>query len=56
MNTALRAVLSEPNIVDKLAAQGMDTAPTTPEEFGTLIRDELARWAKVAGQNKAATR
>jgi tripartite-type tricarboxylate transporter receptor subunit TctC len=27
--------------------QGLDPAPSTPEEFGAYIRSEIAKWRKV---------
>jgi tripartite-type tricarboxylate transporter receptor subunit TctC len=32
---------------EKFSQQGVDPASSTPDEFAQLIRDEVARWAKV---------
>jgi tripartite-type tricarboxylate transporter receptor subunit TctC len=40
-------VLKSPDISAKLAALGAEAAPTTPEEFGRIVRDEIRKWAKV---------
>ena len=37
-------LLQEQAIHDRLAAVGIDTANSTPEAFGTLIRTEIAAW------------
>ncbi|HEV7820986.1 MAG TPA: tripartite tricarboxylate transporter substrate-binding protein, partial [Burkholderiales bacterium] len=47
INTALTAVLRAADTKAALLAQGGDPAPDTPEEFGRLIKDELARNAKI---------
>jgi tripartite-type tricarboxylate transporter receptor subunit TctC len=47
LNGAVRAALADPVVRDKLIKSGAVPAPTTPEEFGKLIKDELARWGKV---------
>jgi tripartite-type tricarboxylate transporter receptor subunit TctC len=36
-----------PGVADRLAADGSDVVASTPEQFGALIKTELARWAKV---------
>ncbi len=41
------AVLAEPDIRDKLAAQFMEPIPGTPAEFRARIDADLARWAPV---------
>jgi tripartite-type tricarboxylate transporter receptor subunit TctC len=40
-------VLRSPDIGTKLTALGADVAPSSPEEFGRFVREEIARWAKV---------
>ena len=39
--------VSSPDVKDKLAASGIDTVTSTPEQFGELIRSETVRYAKV---------
>ena len=41
------AVLKTPEIQEILFKQGLDAAPSTPEAFGTYIKSETAKWAKV---------
>jgi tripartite-type tricarboxylate transporter receptor subunit TctC len=31
----------------QLTPQGTELTPSTPEEFGSFIRAEIAKWAKV---------
>jgi len=47
LNKEIVAVLNLPDVKDHLFKQGLDTAPSTPEEFGAYIRSEKAQWEKV---------
>jgi tripartite-type tricarboxylate transporter receptor subunit TctC len=40
--------LSSADMKEKLATDGAEPAPTTPEEFGAHIRNEIEKWRKVA--------
>ena len=40
-------VLRDPQVVERLAAQGLDAQPTTSKEFETYVRSELAKWSGV---------
>jgi tripartite-type tricarboxylate transporter receptor subunit TctC len=40
-------MLQEPAIRERLAAVGIDAAGSSPEEFGSFIRAEIATWTKV---------
>lgn len=43
----LHKAVTSPDLKKKLAASGIDTVTSTPEQFGELIRSETARYAKV---------
>ena len=45
--TVVNKVMREPDLRDKIAAEGAEPAPSTPQEFGKLISSELAVWQKV---------
>jgi tripartite-type tricarboxylate transporter receptor subunit TctC len=47
LNREICAILDEPEIKQKLAQQGADPAPTDPESFARLIRDDVTKWAEV---------
>jgi len=47
VNAAFTTALRAPETKAALVAQGGDPDPGTPEEFGRLIKDELARNAKI---------
>jgi len=40
-------ILGMPDVVDKLAAQGVNPVGNSPQEFREIIKTEIARWAKV---------
>ena len=47
LNTDLVKVLNMPDTQQRLAEQGIDVAPTTPEYFAEFVRSEIAKWARV---------
>jgi len=47
LNQELNAVLAQPEVRELLAREGATPQPDTPEEFGELIRSELARWTQL---------
>ncbi len=44
LNAAFVKVLENPQVKEKLLAQGAEAAPSTPAEFDRVIKDELAKW------------
>jgi tripartite-type tricarboxylate transporter receptor subunit TctC len=40
-------VTALPEVKQQLSAQSIDTLNSTPEQFATYIRDEIAKWARV---------
>jgi tripartite-type tricarboxylate transporter receptor subunit TctC len=48
INKDVAKVLSDPAFADRyLAAQGLESIVSSPEQFVTFIRDETAKWGKV---------
>ena len=47
LNAALNDVLKEPNLVQTTRRQGLNPAPSTPEQLAALIKDEMQRWRDV---------
>ena len=47
MNGELVAALRRGEIRERVIAAGAEPSPSTPAEFGALIRDEIAKWAEV---------
>lgn len=48
LNTEFHAALKVAAVRERLAAQGLEVAPSTPEEFSAGLKQELQKWAKVA--------
>jgi tripartite-type tricarboxylate transporter receptor subunit TctC len=47
LNAAFGAALEDAEVRSKLAQAGVTPAPSTPQEFGQYLKDEIARWTKV---------
>ena len=47
LNAEILRIVNAPEMRDRLGKQGADVRTNTPEEFGTFIRSETAKWAKV---------
>ena len=47
LNAEVAASLRAPDVTERLSQMGAAAAPTSPDEFGKLVRDEIARWAPV---------
>lgn len=47
LNSASRTLLEDPETKALATPQGVELAASTPEEFGSFIRSEVTRWAKV---------
>jgi len=48
LNAALVKVLQDPALVERFAALGAEVRTSSSEELGKFIREDLARWRKVA--------
>jgi tripartite-type tricarboxylate transporter receptor subunit TctC len=53
VNADIGAALAAPDMKERLASSGADPAPATPEDFGKLVRAEIAKWAKVVADSGA---
>jgi tripartite-type tricarboxylate transporter receptor subunit TctC len=47
LNAAVAGALADPEIARKLVQSGAIPTPSTPEEMGALLKDELARWGRL---------
>jgi tripartite-type tricarboxylate transporter receptor subunit TctC len=50
LNAALVKVLGAPAVRDRFASLGAEVQPSTSEELGAWIREDLAKWVKVVKQ------
>jgi len=46
-NAEIAGVLNTAEIRDRLSATGAEPAPSSPEQFGAIIKAETAKWARV---------
>ena len=53
LNRDIVALLQAPDVKDRLASSGAEPAHTTPEDLGKLVREEVAKWAKVVADSGA---
>jgi len=44
LNAAFAKVLENPQVKERLLAQGAEAAPSTQAEFDRVIKDELSKW------------
>ena len=47
LNKELLRVLALPDVAERIVAQGMDPAPTTPEQFQGFVKSEVTRWTRL---------
>ncbi|MEQ1773884.1 MAG: tripartite tricarboxylate transporter substrate binding protein [Burkholderiales bacterium] len=47
LSSEIVAILKQPELRDRLAADGAEPLGTTPEAFGQHLKSEIAKWAKV---------
>ncbi|TWO72600.1 tripartite tricarboxylate transporter substrate binding protein [Caenimonas sedimenti] len=53
LNADINKALQDAELQKKLGDQGADVAGSTPEAFGKLIRDEIARWSPIVKESGA---
>ncbi|MDB5838174.1 MAG: LacI family transcriptional regulator [Herminiimonas sp.] len=54
LNTEIVKILRMPEIKAKISGMGAEVVDSTPDEFKTFIRDEIAKWSKVIKQSGAS--
>ena len=47
INADVLKIIRSPELVERLKAEGSDPVGNSPAEYGTFLRDEIAKWAKV---------
>lgn len=47
LNAEIVRILSDPEVRDRLGADGSEIVTTTPQEFSALIRADVAVWADI---------
>ncbi len=52
VNTELRAILAQPDVIERLRELGSDARPTTPDGFRQRVAEDVAKWTKVVAEAK----
>jgi tripartite-type tricarboxylate transporter receptor subunit TctC len=52
LNAALNEALRSPKVASQLAGQGFEAATSTPEQLGSTLERDLARWHRVISEHK----
>jgi tripartite-type tricarboxylate transporter receptor subunit TctC len=52
LNDTLNAVISTPDMRDKLASEAVEPMPMSADAFAQYIRDDIARWTRLARDRK----
>jgi len=47
LNAAFTAVLNDPEVRDRLQQAGVTPSPSSPEEFGRYLQEEITRWGRL---------
>jgi len=53
LNSEIVKALKSPELQKKMSEQGVDLASSTPEQFGALIKTDIAKWGKVVKESGA---
>ena len=48
LNAELNKVLASPEFADKMSTEALTVMPMNPQQFATYVKDDIARWSKVA--------
>jgi tripartite-type tricarboxylate transporter receptor subunit TctC len=48
LSDEINRMLEAPDLRERLAGEALEPMPMTPEQFGQYIRDDIARWSKLA--------
>jgi tripartite-type tricarboxylate transporter receptor subunit TctC len=52
LNSAIAKALQTAEVRERYTALGMEAAPNAPQEYAAYLRDDLAKWRKVAAAAK----
>jgi tripartite-type tricarboxylate transporter receptor subunit TctC len=47
LNDEIRRALAIPAVRERMSSEGLDVAPSSPEEFAAYLRKDIDKWAKV---------
>jgi tripartite-type tricarboxylate transporter receptor subunit TctC len=52
LNAELNKVLSSPDLIEQMASEAMTLMPMSSEQFTAYVKEDIARWTKVAKERK----
>lgn len=52
LNAELNKILASPEFAEQMASEAMTLMPMSPEQFNTYVKEDIARWTKVAKDRK----
>jgi tripartite-type tricarboxylate transporter receptor subunit TctC len=52
LNAELNKILASPEFAEQMASEAMTLMPMSPEQFTTYVKEDIARWTKVAKDRK----
>ena len=48
LNEEINKLLASPDLRQRLSAEALEPMPMTPEQFGSYMREDIARWSRLA--------
>jgi tripartite-type tricarboxylate transporter receptor subunit TctC len=48
LNTEINKAIQSPDLRERLSGEAIQTMPMSPEQLGQYIKDDIARWSKIA--------
>jgi len=48
LNTAINEAIADPQLRERLSGEALEPMPMTSEQFGQYIKNDIAKWTKVA--------
>jgi tripartite-type tricarboxylate transporter receptor subunit TctC len=48
LNKAINDALADPTLRERLSGEALEPMPMTPDQFGQYMKDDIAKWTKVA--------
>jgi tripartite-type tricarboxylate transporter receptor subunit TctC len=52
LNAEINTQINLPELKEKLSGEALETMPMTPEQFGSYIKNDIAKWAQLAKTRK----
>jgi tripartite-type tricarboxylate transporter receptor subunit TctC len=52
LNAEINNQINLPELKDKLSGEALETMPMTPEQFGSYIKNDIAKWSQLAKTRK----